>query len=967
MAARRIARARLRLGGALFRDNPAWSGASSLAFHHWLLGVSLLSAAPALAQAAPEAAPPAQPPAGPPARPEGSGGGDAGEFADEIVVTSQRLPGSVVGDIQPELTFGAQELRALGAGSITEILAEIAPQTRSGRGRGGGPPAVLLNGKRTSGFAEIRNIPPEAIARVEVLPEEVSLKYGFRADQRVINFVLRPRFQAWTGEYDIGGPTDGGRFSTELEVNLLRLRNGSRTSIEAEYQIDTMVTENERRITTPPQSRPFALGGNVSAIIPGDDVDPALPGRSVLGVPAGVASPTLAQFGAAPVNATDIRPFRSLLPDTRTASLNGTIAGSLGKLGATLTGGVERTLSEGMQGLPAASFTLPDASPFSPFAGPVLVNRYAPDPLGRFGDNWSGRLGTVLDGTVGSWRWNLTGNWNHAESRTRIERGIDVADAQAAISAGTLSPYGDGLFGGARLTDTATSISDNLSVDLLLNGSPFSLPAGKLGVALKAQVQHLALDTRAVRAGLATAADLARTQGNFQANFDLPIANAREDVLSALGKLTLNGNIALDTLSDFGTLVTWGAGLNWEPTGGWAFIASFTREQGAPTVGQLGDPAIITPNVRVFDFIRGETVDISRLDGGNAGLVNDTRQVWKLGFNIKPFEKTDLVFNANYVAQRTDDPIAAFPTATAELEAAFPDRFTRDDGGRLLQIDNRPVNFDYSERQEIRWGFTLTQTLKPTAAERAAADKRIAELRAKAVEAVRAGQPLPAEIRNLARNPYGFTPGQRPPGAGGAPGGPPQGAAPGGGGPRAGGGGFRGGGGGPPRGFLDGRLQLAVFHTWTLRNEIGIRPGLPVLDLLNGSAIGSNGGAPRHQVEMRLGGGRRGLGGNISLNWQSETSVLVDPSGATQSPDDLFFSPRATINMRLFLDLGQRPELLRKAPWLRGSRVTLRVDNLLNDRINVRDRAGNEPIGFQRDALDPLGRTITLSLRKLFF
>jgi hypothetical protein len=319
------------------------------------------------------------------------------------------------------------------------------------------------------------------------------------------------------------------------------------------------------------------------------------------------------------------------------------------------------------------------------------------------------------------------------------------------------------------------------------------------------------------------------------------------------------------------------------------------------------------------------------------------------------------------VAQRTDDPIAAFPTATAELEAAFPDRFTRDDGGRLLQIDNRPVNFDYSERQEIRWGFTLTQTLKPTAAERAAADKRIAELRAKAVESFRSGKGLPAEIRNLARNPYGFTPGQRPPGAAGPQGGPPQGAAPGGGGPPGGGGGFRGGGGGPPRGFLDGRLQLAVFHTWTLRNEIGIRPGLPVLDLLNGSAIGSNGGAPRHQVEMRLGGGRRGLGGNISLNWQSETSVLVDPSGATQSPDDLFFSPRATINMRLFLDLGQRPELLRKAPWLRGSRVTLRVDNLLNDRINVRDRAGNEPIGFQRDALDPLGRTVTLSLRKLFF
>ena len=46
-----------------------------------------------------------------------------------------------------------------------------------------------------------------------------------------------------------------------------------------------------------------------------------------------------------------------------------------------------------------------------------------------------------------------------------------------------------------------------------------------------------------------------------------------------------------------------------------------------------------------------------------------------------------------------------------------------------------------------------------------------------------------------------------------------------------------------------------------------------------------------HQIEARLGGGRRGIGGSIGVNWQSATSVLVDPSGATQSPGDLYFSP----------------------------------------------------------------------------
>lgn len=937
-----------------------------------------------LLAAAPAAIASAQTPAGPATAPVQTAQAMPEMEADEeITVATTRLPGQVVGDIKPELTFGTQELRAIGAGSITELLAELGPQTRSGRGRGGGPPAVLLNGKRVSGFAEIRNIPPEAIARVEVLPEEVSLKYGFRADQRVINFVLRPRFAAVTGEFDIGGPTDGGRFSTDLEANLLRLRNGNRTSLEAKYQIDTMVTENERRITTPPPSRPFAIGGNVSAIIPGAEVDPAIPGASVLGEPAGVTSPSLAQFAATPPNSTDIRPFRSLLPDSRTASLNGTIAGSISPtVGATVTGGIERTLSESRLGLASASLTLPATSPFSPFAGDVLVNRYAgPEALTRNADSWNSRLGSVLDGNLGKWRWNLTGNWTHAESRTRIDRGIDVTAAQAQILAGTLSPFGDGVFGGAALTDTASSNSDNASLDLLINGSAFRLPAGGVGLALKAQVQHLALDTQSLRAGLVTSADLARTQGNFQANIDLPIASLKDNVLPFLGRLTLNGNIALDTLSDFGTLITWGAGANWEPKPGWTIIASFTREQGPPSVGQLGDPAIFTPNVRVFDFIRGETVDITRLDGGNPNLRNDTRRVWKLGLNLKPFEATDLVFNANFIDTRIDDPIAAFPTATAELEAAFPNRFTRDDEGRLLQIDNRPVNFAYSQRTELRWGFTLTQALKPSAAEREAAQKRFAELREKAIAARASGQPLPPEIRALSRNPYGFTPGQggqRSPGAASATPPPGQGAPPAGqaaappaagGPPPGGGGGFGGGGGrgGGRGGFLDGRMQLALFHTWTFRNEIGIGPGLPVLDLLNGSAVGSSGGAPRHQVELRAGAGRRGLGARASANWQSATSVLVDPSGATQSPDDLFFSPRLTANVRLFADLGQRPDVVTKLPFLRGSRISLNIDNIFNDRINVRNRLGAEPLGFQRDQLDPLGRTITLSLRKLFF
>jgi len=42
------------------------------------------------------------------------------------------------------------------------------------------------------------------------------------------------------------------------------------------------------------------------------------------------------------------------------------------------------------------------------------------------------------------------------------------------------------------------------------------------------------------------------------------------------------------------------------------------------------------------------------------------------------------------------------------------------------------------------------------------------------------------------------------------------------------------------------------------------------------------------------------------------------------------------------------------------------VENLLNDRINVRDRLDRVPNRFQAPYIDPLGRSVRLGLRKLF-
>ena len=82
--------------------------------------------------------------------------------------------------------------------------------------------------------------------------------------------------------------------------------------------------------------------------------------------------------------------------------------------------------------------------------------------------------------------------------------------------------------------------------------------------------------------------------------------------------------------------------------------------------------------------------------------------------------------------------------------------------------------------------------------------------------------------------------------------------------------------------------------------------------------------------------------------------------------DDLRFSSLGTFDLRLFANPGDIPELVVKHPWLRGTQVRFEVNNVFNARASVRDAAGAVPLSYQPGLLDPLGRTVMISFRKLF-
>src|SRR5205085_2549176 len=108
-----------------------------------------------------------------------------------------------------------------------------------------------------------------------------------------------------------------------------------------------------------------------------------------------------------------------------------------GNVQATINANAGRTTSDSDLGLPTAGLLIPAGNPFSPFAQPVALDLYPggyDTRVQRVIGNTE-HLGFTLNDQIGHWRWTATGNYDRAESLTRTDRGIDVSQIQALVTA----------------------------------------------------------------------------------------------------------------------------------------------------------------------------------------------------------------------------------------------------------------------------------------------------------------------------------------------------------------------------------------------------------------------------------------------------------------------------------------------------------------------------------------------------
>ena len=830
---------------------------------------------------------------------------------DTVVVTGTRRQGSARGDFAPTFELSEDEITSFAAGDLSELLDSLTPLLGGASGASQEQPLILLNGKRISGFREIRSYPPEALIRVDVLPPETGLEYGVQTNQSVINFVLKTSFQQATGELDSRAPTEGGHIKGEGKFNWLRTDGDVRLSVDVSYTKQTDLLESDRDI----QASRTLLGdsvGNVTGIPNGAEIDPALSaiaGETVTlaGAPDSAANQpaSLSDFNANTQNITDQSSFRTLIPESDSLSLRASLSNTIFEdVSATLNGDLSFTKSTSLRGLPSGTLMLPSSSSFSPFDSDVLVERAFTElgPLEQESERMAASLGVHLNGHLYDWNWTLNGNYQHSSGDNSSQTGIDASRLQATVDDGSANPFG--LIDQTNvdpLVVASSSSSNAFSSNFTLSNTPFSLPAGPFRVSLNGDVRHT--NQTSSRSESQTDIKSSLTSGAAALSVSVPIL-AEGQTPVPIGDLSLFAGVGLNAQDDVEPTNRYNVGLNWRPRNQIQVTISLERAELAAGLDSSDVPVVRTFNNRVFDFVTNETLDdVTIVTGGRTELKDSVSRNFRANIGYQSTLVKGLRLGAQYSDRRIENEISSFPDLTPSTEAAFPDRFIRNTSGRLIEIDSRPVNYDERRSRSVGYNFNFRKAFggnKANQRPRGALDRSSA------------GQ---------SAGPRSFNPQMARQGQNGP------------------------------------TLGLSFSHNYVLESSLTIAPELPTLDLLSGDSVSSSGLA-RHNVNAQARLSYKQFTGVLDYRWQSSRETNTGTG-------ILDFSDLGKFNFRAVWKLSNSSANAKNS-FFSNSRVQLNIENLFNERQEVVDEMGETPLGFQPDLLDPLGRTVSLSFRTQF-
>ena len=308
-----------------------------------------------------------------------------------------------------------------------------------------------------------------------------------------------------------------------------------------------------------------------------------------------------------------------------------------------------------------------------------------------------------------------------------------------------------------------------------------------------------------------------RSEQGLRGALEVPIASRQAGFLPALGELSATAEYARVHFSDAGLMKRESVALVWTPLDALRLRAAREHVDTPAPIELLGSPVIVTPDVRIFDVLTGETVDVVAVSGGNPHLLPQSSRETRLSAILRLVPRLGLELNGDYVDSDQRNFVSGLPPASTAIMAAFPDRFTRDATGTLVRVDVRPVNFARHEQRRLRYGFTLNA---PLSGGGAAGLPTVGDEAADAAAAAAA---------NLAHPAW--------------------------------------------------RLQITANDTMMFSDKIVIREGLEPVDLLSGGAIGIGGSSLHHLLDATVGITSGGTGMRLGAVWRGSSTLQTRTDG----------------------------------------------------------------------------------------
>jgi hypothetical protein len=617
-----------------------------------------------------------------------------------IVVIGDRSIITSLKNVPVEQVYDRQDIDSYGASTVGEVLGEIHDEN------GDADPALLVNGQPVSDAGNISDIPVEAIARIEALPRGSAQRVNGAPGQRAYNVVLRSSVKSATLTASREKATEGGWSNNKGEALLNYIKGQDRIGLTFRAARSGTLFESERDFTPLAPTTPYSSIGN---IIPfsGTEVDPLLSSLAghpvnVVALPEDDANPTLAELVASAnqTNPSHQSMFRSLRGASRPYEI--ALAGNkilASWLTLQVNGRVTWNWNQNFSGLPSARFLIPATNPFTPFSMPVYIALNDPDrPLKSTSSGNTQSLSSALNATFGEWRATLSGRWDR-----RQQHYVSELTGPLTGTLGTVDPATNP-FDGSLPASIPVSQRESRSRSSLLQfaadaeGPLINAWAGPIRGRIGGSVSWVDYDKR----DSTGPRSLSRHEYLGKVGVSIPLTDRQAGFLPMLGDSQLSFDLGRVDLGRFGTLTRRSASFDWQPIDWLHFVASLVRDERAIAVELLAAPEVINVNVPYFDPLTGQTVDVTTIYGGAAGLKNEDLRTRTLAITASPWKKYRLQIDAEYIVDNLRNQIGALPLPTPAVVAAFPDRFVRDLSGTLILVDTRSVNFARLNSERVR-------------------------------------------------------------------------------------------------------------------------------------------------------------------------------------------------------------------------------------------------------------------------